>query len=361
MKTKKLKNGDYSAVISLGFDENGKRLQKRITAKTISEVHRIASELLSQKGDLKIQALTVKEAMQQYVDSHSELLEATTLRNYHEIIRNRLVNIHNIPIKELKIVDIQIAVNIEASKGLARRTIKNGVDLLKTTLEFYDVNLNFKKVQLPKDKPKPKNDLPNIAKVFSALKESPIETYCLLAFHGCMRIGEVLGLKFSDVDFEKHILHIHRTQTVTEEGIVYRDYCKTPQSIRDVEISAELCEAVRRLKHTSDDEYIVPMTRKALYSRYARIMKSKGLPTSFHLLRKMSASALHAYGMPDKYILYLGGWSTDNVLKSVYEGTFERERKKANQQAIACFKKINEQVNESFAKASNELSGVTKV
>lgn len=302
-----LKNGNFSAVVSLGSDDNGKRIQKRITAKTKWEVQKLADELREKKVDLASQDLTVAQPMSEYVDSRSNLIEATTLRNYHEMIRNRLKTLHKLKIKKLLIVDIQKAVNAEASKGLSRRTIKNGVDLLKATLEFFDIHLNFKKLQLPKDKPKANVALPEIDQIFSALKGSSIEIYCYLALNGCMRIGEVLGLKFSDVDFENHTLHIHRTQAVTEERTVYRYYCKTPKSIRVVEISAELCEEIKKLPHTNDDEFIVPMTRKALYSRYARIMEREGLPTSFHLLRKMSASALHAQGMPDKYILYLGG------------------------------------------------------
>ena len=59
--------------------------------------------------------------------------------------------------------------------------------------------------------------------------------------------------------------------------------------------------------------------------------------------------------MPDKYILYLGGWSTDNVLKSVYEKTFESERDLANKKAVACFEKINEQINQNSDKSSNQI------
>lgn len=354
MKIKQLKNGEFSAVISLGFDENGKRIQKRVTAKTKWEVQKSADELLSNKIDIRRQELTVKQAMEQYVDCRSNLIEATTLRNYHEIIRNRLSTIMEIKIRKLTIVDIQNAVNKEAAMGLSRRTVKNGVDLLKATLEFFDISLNFKKLQLPKDKPKNDETLPELSEVFSLLKGTSIEVYCALALNGCMRIGEVLGLKFSDVDYKAHTLHIHRTQTITEEGTVYRDYCKTPKSIRKIEISAELCERIRKLPHVSQDGFIVPLTRKALYSRYARIMKRNGLPTSFHLLRKMSASALHAQGVPDKYILYLGGWSTDNVLKSVYEKTFESEREIANRQAVSCFERINEQLNETVSEKLNQ-------
>lgn len=346
MKIKQLKNGMYTAVVSLGFHENGKRHQERITAKSKWEVEKLAEELVERRVAPESQHLTVEMAMKDYVKSHSNLIEKTTMSNYNGLIRNRLKTIHNIKINRLQISDIQNAINTEAGKRLSRRTIKNGVDLLKSTLIFYDINLNFNKLKYPKDKPKPPETLPEINMVFSALKDSSIEVYCYLAFNGCMRIGELLGLKFQDIDYKKHTVHIHRTQIVTDGRISYRDYCKTPQSIREINIDEKLCEKIKLLPHKSDDEYIVPLTRKALYSRYARIMKRNGLPTSFHLMRKISASYLHAQGLPDKYILYLGGWSTDNVLKSVYEKTFVSEREIANKQAVTCFKRINEQINQ---------------
>lgn len=347
MKITKLKNGQYSAVISLGSDITGKRVQKRITAASKWEVEKIAEEILSKKIDGTNRELTVQQAMTSYIESRSSVIEPTTLRGYRELARNRLIQIHGIKIKNLTTLMIQMAINQEAARGVSRRTIKNGVDLLKASLQFFDIMLNFKKLQLPKNRPQGNEVLPELTDVFSALQGSSIEVYCALALNGCMRIGEVLGLKFSDVDFENCRIHIHRTQIMTEDGIQYRDYCKTPQSNRMITITPELCAQIRNLPHKSMDEYIVPMSRKALYSRYARIMKKHGLPTSFHLIRKMSASALHAAGMPDKYILYLGGWSTDNVLKTVYQKTFESEREVANRQAMACFQQISEQIEDA--------------
>lgn len=326
MKIKQLKDGRYTTVISLGHDESGKRIQQRISAATKWEVLKLASELEAKHIAYKTQNYTVKDAMTEYINSRESLIEPTTLNSYRGIAKNRLQIIHQIRIKELQLLDIQKAINADAAKGLSYRTVKSEFDLLKATLEFFDIFLNYKKIRLPKNKPKTAEDLPELLEVFAALRGSPIEIYCALALNGCMRIGEVLGIQFDDVDYEKHTIYIHRTQITTPEGVSYRDYCKTPKSIRTLQISEELCEQIKALPHTSEDERIVPMSRKALYSRYARIMKKHGLPTKFHLLRKMSASTLHAMGMPDKYIMYLGGWSTDNVLKSVYEKTYESER-----------------------------------
>lgn len=346
MKFKKLKNGYYSAVISLGFDENGKRKQKRISAPSKWELQKLIEEIQANRTNVNSREMTVHQAMAEYVASRESVIEPTTLRTYHYIVDFRLKSIHDIKIKQLQIVDIQKAINQETRLGLSRRTIKAGVDLLKSALDLYDILLNFKKLKLPKAV-KSKDDLPELDAIFQALEGTSIETYCILALNGCLRVGEVLGLKFADIDSESDSIYIHRTQLATEKGVIYRDYCKTDKSMRTIRISPELCEKIKNLPHNSEDDFVVPLTYKALYNRYYRIMKKNGLPTKFHTIRKLSASTLHAAGMPDKYILAMGGWSTDNILKSVYEKTFESEREKATQKAVECFSEVNKRLSQN--------------
>lgn len=39
----------------------------------------------------------------------------------------------------------------------------------------------------------------------------------------------------------------------------------------------------------------------------------------FHDLRHFFVSALHALGVPDKYIMLYGGWESETVLHGVYQ------------------------------------------
>ena len=59
---------------------------------------------------------------------------------------------------------------------------------------------------------------------------------------------------------------------------------------------------------------------------------------SFHDLRHMNASIMLMLGIPDKYAMERGGWSTNSTLKAVYQHTFSTERKAAD-------RKINEYFN----------------
>jgi integrase len=70
--------------------------------------------------------------------------------------------------------------------------------------------------------------------------------------------------------------------------------------------------------------------------RFTRLLERKGIQhMSFHELRHMNASIMLMLGIPDKYAMERGGWSTNSTLKSVYQHTFSSERKAAD-------KKIND-------------------
>lgn len=54
----------------------------------------------------------------------------------------------------------------------------------------------------------------------------------------------------------------------------------------------------------------------------------------------MNASIMLMLGVPDKYAMERGGWSTDCILKSVYQQTFSSERKKIDKMIDGYFNGI---------------------
>ena len=60
------------------------------------------------------------------------------------------------------------------------------------------------------------------------------------------------------------------------------------------------------------------------------MLEEKGYNMHFHELRHLNASVMLMLGVPDKYAMERGGWSTDHVLKTVYQQTFSDERKRVD-------------------------------
>ena len=54
----------------------------------------------------------------------------------------------------------------------------------------------------------------------------------------------------------------------------------------------------------------------------------------------MNASVMLALGIPDKYAMERGGWSTNTTLKNVYQHTFTEERRRVDEQIDGFFNTV---------------------
>ena len=66
----------------------------------------------------------------------------------------------------------------------------------------------------------------------------------------------------------------------------------------------------------------------SIYKSFKLRVTRAGYPDmTFHDLRHLNASVMLMLGVPDKYAMERGGWSTTSTLKNVYQETFSDERR----------------------------------
>ena len=85
MKAKKLPSGSYRVQVVNGVDANGKRIVKSFTADTEWEAIKMAEEFKQTREDTRVRNLTVAQAMEGYIECRSNVIEPTTVRNYHRV------------------------------------------------------------------------------------------------------------------------------------------------------------------------------------------------------------------------------------------------------------------------------------
>ena len=127
---------------------------------------------------------------------------------------------------------IQQAINIEAG-NISPETLKNSYGFLKSVLKMFDVDINLNNIKLPKLR-KNEKELPSFEEIFSVVKGTDVELPVLLAAWLSLRIGEVIGLQFRDVNTLKHTIIVRRTIIRTEEEFKVREGCKTEKSQRQL-------------------------------------------------------------------------------------------------------------------------------
>lgn len=126
----------------------------------------------------------------------------------------------------------------------------------------------------------------------------------ILAYRTGMRKGELLGLKFEDIDFSEKFLQVKRTYSYVDgEGSTSKEVLKTIGSRRRVDLDSVCLAILANRKALSDSQFIFenPNTGK-LYTAQAIIMKDicekAGIePRRFHDLRHTHASDLLALGV----------------------------------------------------------------
>ena len=320
MKAKKLPSGNYRTQVIIGYDETGKRIVKSFTADSEDEAIRLALDFKADKAiGVSPKNMTVEQAFTQYIDARNNVLSPSTIRGYNIIRNTRLQSIMKCNIMQLTLNDIQRAVNLD-SKRLCNKSVKSAVSLLKSVLAVQGVDINIKRITLP---PKKKKTvvIPDVTEVLSLIVGTDIELPCLLAMWLSLRISEVRGLQFRDVSADGRTISVERSRMYLDGKEVLRDFNKTYESTRTNELPPYIFELIQRVPHENEMDFIVNLGYNYITTHFKQLMEQAGYNITFHKLRHEFATTLNDLGIPSNYIQKLGGWSTDNIMKSVYTHT----------------------------------------
>lgn len=220
---RKRADGTWEARVTVGILANGKQNRKSIYGKTRQEVSAKMTDLLNnlQKGLITNPTeMTLDEWMDYYMLEYKKrYVKPTTYINYSVKVKNHIKpSIGHYKIKALRQDIIQKFVNTLSDKGLAPSTVEDVYKLLRNALETaVDDGLIVRnvanKVKLPKV-PKPKINVLTQEQQ-DAFVEQAKNTYMgsiyILDLCTGMRLCELLGLKWEDIDLVEKQLHVVRT------------------------------------------------------------------------------------------------------------------------------------------------------
>lgn len=219
---RKRKDGTWEARVTIGISADGKQQRKSLYGKTRQEVSAKMTDLLNnlQKGIITNPTeMTLAEWLDFYMlEYKKQYVKPTTYNNYTVKVKNHIKPaIGHYKLKALRQDIIQKFVNSLSAKGLAPSTVIDVFKVLSNALETaVDDGLIVRnvanRVKLPKTTKPQINVLTQEQQ--NAFVEQAKVTYMgvVYIFDLCtgMRLGELLGLKWQDIDFEQNQLHIKR-------------------------------------------------------------------------------------------------------------------------------------------------------
>ncbi|BFK81448.1 tyrosine-type recombinase/integrase [Clostridium baratii] len=264
-------------------------------------------------------SITLKEFTDTYLIKQVNYQSAHSLHNMKYSIKS-FSALHDMQLREIKSYNIQECIDIMVEKGFKYNTIKSKVDYLKallnTAINYEIISENpIKNIRLPRNETpskrralteKEENDLLN------ALKGSKYYLVVFIALKTGLRIGEILGLKYSDINFNENTISVKRQFKRIYDNTWGLGSLKSNNSNRVIPVTSKL---INKLKTRMEDLNITNMDelifyfgdKKSFQTVLNRRLKTLGFDVCLHELRHTYATKLIKSGLDLKTVAYLMG------------------------------------------------------
>jgi len=319
MKAVKLPSGSYRCQAYA----NGER--KSFTAPTKKEAELMALEWQNGKRS-KPKAVTLGQAVKEYIESKENLLSPSSVRGYYIIYENSIDSIKDIPLAQITEKALQGWINAN-SINYSPKSVKGQFGLITAALRQNKINLDYKSVLLPRI-PKKEPVIPDekqIGQILRMVEGTSVELPVTIAVVLGLRQSEIAALKWSD--YNGSMLDIHAAVVPNKENrYIYKNSTKSAASTRKIEVDGILKARLDRAERKS--EFISPMLPSSVLRKFNQLCDKNGLPRfTMHAQRHGNASLMLANGVPDKYAMARLGQSSPNMIKNVYQHLYEAKEK----------------------------------
>ena len=359
---RKRKDGRWEGRYTVGHDpETGKAIIKNVLGKTQAEVKEKLKKAIEENVGIdygRTKTYTVGTWLEVWMENYAKIkLRPSTYKTSQGFLKNHIKpQIGSIPLADLTSLDLQRFYKhlldggrvdrVEAKKkpkGLAPKTVRNIHQMIGSA---YNLAIEQKLVSknptqgcaLPKVEHKEMKTLTadQLSAFFREARDSGVYELYYLDLATGLRRGELLGLKWTDVDLDRGILKIQRAIS-RQNGKVVEAPLKTKNAYRTLPLSDSLrrylTDLRRRQKenrrkygkayHQSDyvcvHEDGTPLRPDYISREFGRVCRRAGLPCiRFHDLRHSVATLLLQQGFSLKQIQEWLGHSDIATTANVY-------------------------------------------
>ena len=345
----------YSVVVELSRDPlTGKRKQKWFTVKgNKKEAERfLAKKITDLEENTYVSETndTFGQYLEQWLDDYvKDNLRPRTAESYEQLARNHIIPILG-KIKLQKLLPNHLSKfytdrlrngRMDGNGGLSPRTVRYLHSIIREALnhavKLQIVNRNVAEAVNP-----PKNKTSQFhawtheeaRKFLDSVKDERLYALYVLALTTGMRRGELLGLCWKDIAFDKRILQVRRALVRANHELILQEP-KTAKGRRSIPISEMACAALKaRLKEQELEKKLTdyqeqgfvftnesggPLDPHALTKQFKRYSKKAGLPEiRFHDLRHTHASLLLEQGIHPKAVSERLGHSQISITLDTY-------------------------------------------
>lgn len=307
----KRKDGRFVGKFISGYGVDGKAQYQYVYGRTYEEAENkviIGREIAARY--LSGRYITVGTVYREWLNAVVNRVKESTLANYkNKFEKYILPEFEKIPCEDLTAGRINAFINKLLADGLSANYVRDIFTIFRSMLKYaqeeYGLKLSLKNVVLPKAERRQIEKISDTEqkKLISYLRSNMSLTAfgVLLSLFMGLRIGEICGLKWCDVDFKQKILHINRTiQRISSDNgkkktKVIISTPKSAASFREIAIPDTLMKYFEMFRGEADNFILSgtdkPVEPRTMQYRYKKLLLSAKVENyNYHKLRHTFAT-----------------------------------------------------------------------
>lgn len=242
-------------------------------------------------------------------------VRGSTIQNYCYCIKNWITpTLGNVCVSDITKGMLQEFIN-EFAKTHKRNTVINISKPLSGSLKWAEENEYIKKspwggIKIPQDFSEKEIEVFTQEEIEKILKakgyQQAKKDMIILGYRTGMRIGEILALKWEDINFSEEFLMVRRTLSGYKNNQPEITVPKTKKSRRRIDLDKKTLDMLQS-RYCERGGYVFSKNDGTIYSRQAmnlpRMCRNVGIePRSFHALRHTHATILLVSGVHPKIV-----------------------------------------------------------
>lgn len=342
------KGSSYEVRVCTGKDAAGRYKYLSRSARTKKEAEALLNRLLAELQEGKFvdpSKLTVAAYLEKWLNMVKPSIRPSTWQVYEILLRVHVVPaLGNLPLQALRPLHVQELLQKKLAEGLSPRSVKHVHATLRAALNGA-VKLGLVVRNVTEATTPPRQERREMAvltpeearSLLEAAREDRLEALWVLAISTGMRQGELLALRWQDVDFKAGAVTVNQAvEWVKGKPIIAEP--KTRTSRRTVPLASVALEALKRHRARQAEERLAAgpewkdqglvfttrtgriIDKNNLAKRaFPRLLAKAGVkPIRFHDLRHSAATFLLAQGLPVKTVQQVLGHATATMTLDRY-------------------------------------------